>query len=81
PGILADPSPQVRVAELGDFAVQLDVFFWIDPPKRSEVLEAVDTGLERVKPALQQAGVDLPFPTTQVLLHDQTEASDGDRTA
>ncbi len=26
-GILSDPAPQVRVAELGDFAVQLDVLF------------------------------------------------------
>ena len=79
PGILSDPAPQVRVAELGDFAVQLDVLFWIDPPIKREALDAVDHVLERVKPALQEAGVDLPFPTTQVLLHDQTEATDGDR--
>lgn len=79
PGVLTDPAPKVLVAELGDFAVQLDVLFWIDPPIKREVLDAVDAVLERIKPALQQAGVDLPFPTTQVLLHDQTEASDGDR--
>ena len=79
PDVLADPAPQVWVAGLGDFAVQLDVLFWIDPPIRREALEAVDAVLERVKPALQQAGVDLPYPTTQVLFHDQTEASDGDR--
>ena len=79
PDILSDPAPQVRVAELGDFAVQLDVLFWIDPPIKREALEAVDHVLERVKPALQQAGVDLPFPTSQVLLHDQTETTDGDR--
>ncbi len=24
-------------------------------------------------------GIDLPFPTRQVLVHDQTEATDGDR--
>ena len=79
PGVLSDPAPRVRVAELGDFAVQLDAMFWIDPPLKREALDAVDHVLERVKPALQQAGVDLPFPTTQVLLHDQTETSDGDR--
>lgn len=38
-----------------------------------------DRVLERIKPALQRAGVDLPFPTTQALLHDQTETADGDR--
>lgn len=78
-GIIDDPPPRVLIVELGDFAVQLDVFFWIDPPKRSEALDAVDAVLERIKPALQKAGVDLPYPTTQVLFHDQTEASDGDR--
>ncbi len=78
-GIIDDPPPRVLIAELGDFAVQLDVFFWIDPPRRSEALDAVDAVLDRIKPALQKAGVDLPYPTTQVLLHDQTEASDGDR--
>ncbi len=35
--------------------------------------------LERVKPGLQGAGVDLFFPISQVLLHDQTEATDGER--
>jgi small conductance mechanosensitive channel len=28
---------------------------------------------------LTAAGIDLPFPTTQVLFHDQTEETDGDR--
>lgn len=79
PGVLSDSPPLVRVAELGDFAVQLDVLFWIDPPVRREAQEAVDAVLERLKPALTEAGIDLPFPTSQVLFHDQTEATDGDR--
>ncbi|MBX9699686.1 MAG: mechanosensitive ion channel family protein, partial [Acetobacteraceae bacterium] len=33
-GVLRDPPPVVRVAELGDFAVQLDLDVWIDPPQR-----------------------------------------------
>ena len=78
-GVLADPPPRALVAELGDSAVLLDVFFWIDPPKRSEVLEVTDRVLARVKPALSGAGIDIPYPTMQVLLHDQTEATDGDR--
>ena len=79
-GDQADPAPLIRVSELGDFAVQLDVLFWIDPPAKREALDAVDAVLGRIKPDLQQAGVDLPYSTTQVLFHDQTEASDGDRT-
>lgn len=29
---------------------------------------------------MSEAGIDLPFPTQVVLLHDQTEETDGDRT-
>lgn len=78
-GVLANPPPRALVAELGDSSVLIDLYVWIDPPNRAEVLEVIDQVLERVKPALVQAGVDLPFPTTQVLFHDQTEATDGER--
>jgi small-conductance mechanosensitive channel len=53
--------------------------FWIDPPRRREAVDALDGAVEAVKRALTEAGVDLPFPTTQVLFHDQTEETDGDR--
>ena len=78
-GVLADPPPRALVTELGDSAVLIDLYVWIDPPQRAEALEVIDQVLERVKPALVQAGVDLPYPTTQVLFHDQTEATDGER--
>ncbi|MGE0225428.1 MAG: mechanosensitive ion channel family protein [Acetobacteraceae bacterium] len=79
-GVLTEPKPAARVVALGDFAVQLDLFVWINPPRRDEALEVTDRVLERAKAALVEAGIDLPFPTQQVLLHDQTEESDGDRT-
>ncbi|MBY0329810.1 MAG: mechanosensitive ion channel family protein [Acetobacteraceae bacterium] len=79
-GVLPDPAPVVRVAELGDFAVQLELHVWIDPPQRREARDVVDRVLERGKVALQRAGIDLPYPTQQMLFHDQTEETDGDRT-
>lgn len=78
-GVLPDPAPVVRVAALGDFAVQLDLFVWIDPPQRVEALDVQDRVLERAKVALLEAGIDLPYPTQQLLFHDQTEETDGDR--
>lgn len=78
-GVMPDPAPVVRVAELGDFAVQLDLFVWIDPPQRVEMLDVIDRVLERGKAALTEAGIDLPYPTQQILFHDQTEGTDGDR--
>ncbi|WP_119672202.1 mechanosensitive ion channel family protein [Deinococcus sp. RM] len=78
--IRRDPAPTVLVRELADFSVNLEVRYWIDPPIRREVVESQDRVLESLKPALIAAGIDLPLPTQQVLFHDQTEETDGDRT-
>ena len=78
-GILKDPAPQVLVTSLADFSVLLEVRFWINPPARREQVEANDQVLEALKSVLIEAGIDLPMPTQQVLFHDQTEETDGDR--
>ncbi|GHG11639.1 transporter [Deinococcus piscis] len=78
-GILQDPPPQVLVRQLADFSVNLEVRFWIDPPIRREIVEAEDQVLEVLKRVLSEQGIDLPFPTTQLLFHDQTEKGDGVR--
>jgi small conductance mechanosensitive channel len=36
-------------------------------------------GLEAIKHTLTAHGIDLPYPTQQILLHDQNEATDGNR--
>ncbi len=79
-GVLADPAPDVLVVELGDFAVILRVRWWIEPPRKADLMAARDAVLTRVKQQLAGAGVDLPYPTSQLLFHDQTEDTDGDRT-
>ncbi|GGR60482.1 transporter [Deinococcus seoulensis] len=79
PEILADPAPTVLVRSLADFSVNLEVRFWIDPPIRREAVESEDRVLQALKETLVAAGVDLPLPTQQVLFHDQTEETDGDR--
>ncbi len=80
PEVLDDPAPEVLVTELAGSSVNLRARWWINPPKRSEVVHSVDLVLEAAKKALVENGIDLPFPTQQVLFHDQTEDSDGDRT-
>ncbi|WP_456830405.1 mechanosensitive ion channel family protein [Deinococcus sp. UYEF24] len=77
--VLTDPPASVVVRELGDFSVNLDIRVWISPPTRKDVIEVTDEVYSRIKPALLAAGIDLPLPTQQVLFHDQTEVSDGDR--
>lgn len=44
------------------------------------VVQVRDRVLQAVAEALAKAGINLPFPTQQILFHDQTEATDGDRT-
>ncbi len=78
-GVLPDPPPEALVTGLGDAGVNLVARFWIDPPRRREAVDALDRAVEAVKVALTEAGVDLPYPTSQVLFHDQTEETDGDR--
>lgn len=78
-GVLREPAPEVLVVELADFSVKLRVWWWTDPPRQIHVLQVQSRVLEAIKSALLAVGVDLPFPTYQVLFHDQTEETDGDR--
>ena len=76
--VLSDPAPDVLLWDLAGSSKNLRVRWWTRP-KRSGVVQVRDQVLQAVSEALVGAGIDLPFPTTQVLFHDQTEASDGDR--
>jgi small-conductance mechanosensitive channel len=65
PQVLADPPPKMVVKQLGDSAVLVEVRVWLaDPHLESEV--RLDL-LERVKLALDAAGIEIPFPTQTVL--------------
>jgi small-conductance mechanosensitive channel len=79
-GVMEDPGPDVLTWDLAGSSVNLRVRWWTDP-RRANVVKLRDRVLMRVSGALLAAGIDLPFPTQQVLFHDQTEATDGDRTA
>ncbi|WP_407529613.1 mechanosensitive ion channel family protein [Methylobacterium oryzisoli] len=78
-GVLADPPPEALVTGLGAAGVDMTARLWIDPPRRRDAVDALDHAIANVKEALTAAGIDLPYPTSQVLLHDQTEETDGNR--
>ena len=78
-GVLADPAPEALVVDLAGSSVNIRARWWINPPRRADFMEAQDKGLEAIKNTLTAHGIDLPFPTQQILLHDQTEATDGNR--
>ena len=77
--ILTEPAPDALVVELAESSVNIRLRWWIQPPRQFDVLHSQDAVLEKVKSALISAGIDLPYPTHQILFHDQTEESDGDR--
>ncbi|TNC13027.1 mechanosensitive ion channel family protein [Methylobacterium terricola] len=79
-GVLADPPPEALVTGLGAAGVDMVGRFWINPPRRRDAVDALDHAISNVKEALTAAGIDLPYPTSQVLFHNQTESVDGDRT-
>jgi small conductance mechanosensitive channel len=77
--VLKEPAPDVLVMELAGSTVNLRVRWWINPPRRAEALDTRDKVLTAIKNKLTANGIDLPFPTQQILFHDQTEETDGDR--
>jgi small-conductance mechanosensitive channel len=78
-GVLQDPAPDVLVMELADFTVNIRGRWWISPPRRADTLDFRDKVLTAVKNKLTANGIDMPFPTQQILFHDQTEETDGNR--
>lgn len=79
-GVLQKPAPDAIVVDLAESTVNIRARWWVQPPLRAEVLDLQDKVLTAIKYKLTENGVDMPFPTQQILLHDQTEETDGDRT-
>lgn len=78
-GVLQDPPPDAIVVDLAESTVNIRARWWVQPPRRYEVLNFQDQVLVAIKNKLTTHGIDLPFPTQQILFHDQTEETDGDR--
>jgi small-conductance mechanosensitive channel len=78
-GVLTEPAPEALVVDLAGSSVNIRARWWINPPRRADIMGAQDQVLEAIKNKLTAHGIDLPFPTQQILLHDQTEATDGNR--
>lgn len=77
--VLKSPAPDALVMELAGSSVNIRARWWIRPPRRADALDMQDQVLTAIKNKLTANGIDLPFPTQQILFHDQTEETDGDR--
>ncbi len=72
-GILAEPGPQVLVAELGDSAVQLQIFAWIDQ-RETDWIKARSEAIRIIKGAFDSEGIEMPEPIYRVNLKEPTAA-------
>ena len=77
--VLKDPAPDALVMELAESTVNIRVRWWVHPPRRADNLISRDKVITAIKKKLTENGIDLPFPTQQILFHDQTEETDGNR--
>ncbi len=71
-GVDAEPAPQVMVVEHGSSSVNFDVRYWHRSDKASEV-KARDQVATAVKYALDEAGIEIPFPYRTVEFFDKTD--------
>ncbi|MBJ6126989.1 mechanosensitive ion channel family protein [Microvirga splendida] len=78
PGVVQNPAPEAIPWELAGSSINIKVRWWTQP-HRADVVSVRGSVILAVRQALGEAGIDLPFPTNVVLLHDQTEEADGDR--
>jgi len=70
--ILEDPAPVVRVGELGDSSVNIQVRPWVNSDDYWNVRCDL---LERIKVKFDEAGISIPFPQRDVHMHEIKAAS------
>ena len=68
--ILLDPAPKVIVTDLGESSVNMQLRFWTEDPLLKFNLMWEYT--EKCKQAMDQAGIEIPFPHMQLFL-EKTE--------
>jgi len=73
PGVLADPGPSVLVEGLGDFAVDVHFYAWVDQGRHG-FSAVMSEAIRLVKEAYDRAGVDMPEPIHRVHLREAAPA-------
>jgi small conductance mechanosensitive channel len=67
PGFVAEPDPMVVFHTFGGSSIDLSAYFWADMAKTG-LLQAKDSAFELIKTALDRKGIEIPYPTTMVLM-------------
>lgn len=79
--LVADsPSPQVYVSEHGDSSVNFDARYWTDS-RVADVTAAKNEVATAVKYALDEAGIEIPYPYRTVEFFDMTKEASEEQAA
>ena len=73
--VLSDPAPTVAVAELADSSVNFVVRPWV---KTADYWEVKFELTEKIKMALDEAGISIPFPQQDVHMHQVAQDGEAD---
>ncbi len=76
-GVLQEPGPWIYVDELAGSSVNMKVYFWVES-NQANTLKVSDKVATGIKYALDEAGIDMPYPHNVVLFHDATGTRSGD---
>jgi small-conductance mechanosensitive channel len=78
PEVEDSPAAEALAWGLDDNYVTLRVRWWVKS-MRTELVHTRAKAILAIFKTAAEHGIDLPFPTTTLLFHDQTDAADGDR--
>jgi small conductance mechanosensitive channel len=65
-GVLSEPEPLILLTELAPSSVNFNVLFWTNAYQAS-VLRVTDRAMTGIKLALDEAGIDIPYPHLVVI--------------
>lgn len=79
-GVASDPGVEALPWDLAASWVTIRARWWTESPRADQVHTRARV-IQAIKEALDEARIDMPYETRVQLLHDQTEETDGDRSA
>ncbi|MFL6334971.1 MAG: hypothetical protein ACJ754_16790 [Pyrinomonadaceae bacterium] len=77
-GVLKEPGPSAICTGIAANGICVRARWWTDS-KHADDVAVTDRAIPAIKNRLFENGIEIAYPTHQVLFHDQTEEVDGDR--
>jgi small-conductance mechanosensitive channel len=75
-GVEAEPEPMIQVMNLGETALSLTAFYWVNQ-KENSPLKVHTAVVKAINSASLEHNIDLPYPTQTVLVRQANSAGQG----